>query len=576
MIGGASTSIEDTQKPKTRCCRQGMNAGDLGKFLAVTIGLTLGLGVTMATAYRANVAANWEERRCDPGVVPIAGAFKPASDPRTTSEFARDNWRACQKEYIQRAVATAAEAPKALAAAQGEVVAAAGDATDFLSNVFTDVWRVCYEAYSTFLDRMKHTAQLFQNTLIQIHSIVGRLQASALAIVYALISSIMAFIDAVKVTLIVAVIVIGILVALQIILFFLFLPISGLIITMTFVLSMVLVAVATAIAAAMVSELFAPGACFAAGTLIALKGEEDAGAAAPIETIRLGTELRDGGRVTAIHRFWTADPMFDVRGVRVTGDHLVVGASGELVPVDEYSEAREIRTPWFEALRGYREVWCLTTTTRRIPCVGTVGGRRALVEFADWEEIPEEAQEQQLRWQSAVWLLLNEKAVRKGYAIAYEPSLAALKSEAALAGDVQVAVQDPWTRRITWTRVADVSVGARVLVGRGGITDLVTGRVDYTPDSVSDVVETREGKHRISAGCWIYADGDGVWTPAVTRLAPVEGGGETWVHLYTTAGTILLRDGTLVRDASDVGLHQLEELNDAVVLGRPAAKSVCI
>jgi hypothetical protein len=534
--------IRDIENPKNQCCRQGMNATTIGKFLAITIGLTLGLGVTLATAYRANVAAHWEERRCDPGVVPIAGAFKPASDPRTAGEFAEDNWRECQKEYIQRAVAIAAEAPKELAAAQGEVVAMASDATDLLTDVFVDVWRVCYEAYSTFMDRIKGAAQLFQNTLVQMHSIIGRLQASLLAIVYALISSIMAFVDSIKITLIVAIIVIGILVGLQIILFFLFLPISGLIITMTFVLSMVIVAVATAISAAMVSELFAPGACFKPGTRVA-HGDRTV---THIEMLRIGDDLYGGGQVTAIHRFLSCDPVFDFRGISVTGDHLLWTEYGGLTPVREHPDARDAKHI------GGNEVWCLTTTHRRIPCVGDGG---ILVEFADWEEIADDAIDQQRAWQTAVWRTLNGTVPM--------PTMdAALNCEAAIHPDTEVLMRDPWTRHFAWTRIAAVPLGAVIQIEEG-VESTVLGRVEIAPSAVGPAVDG------VSMGCWIWNPAQCLWSPSISRHVTVDTN-NPWIHLYTSTGTITLRNGMLIRDASDVGLKQIGAINDAVVLGRPA------
>lgn len=540
-----------------------MNAAALGKFLAVTIGLTIGLGITMATAYRANIAAHWEEHKCDPGVVVIAGSFKPASDPRTRGEFAEDNWRECQKEYIQRAVALAAEVPKELAAAQAEVANAAGDVTSFLTDVFVDVWRVCYEAYSTFMDKIKGAAKLFQNTLVQMHSIIGRMQASLLTIVYALISSILAFVDSVKIVLIVAIIVIGILIALQIILFFLFLPISGLIITMTFVLSLVIVAVATAVAAAMVSELFAPGACFRAGTRVAVAVGTGHSEPRSIEEVRLGDELHGGGRVTAIHRFLTRDPVYDFHGVHVTGDHLIysdAGASGKLIPVREHPEARPVAQTILEMLQrgglatGAEEVWCLTTTNRRIPCVGNGG---ILLEFADWEEIPDDAEDQQRAWQMAVWRMLN------GSAPAPTVTADTLDSEAALAPDAEVF------GHTGWVRVGEVPLGSQIRVSTGGtsIWTTVVGRVEIVPDAVGGAAAAE----KVSAGCWVWDAERGVWSHPLPESRSA--GGDPWIHLYTTAGMVELRGGVLVRDASDVGLSRLGAVNDAVVLGRSAHKT---
>jgi hypothetical protein len=547
-----------------------MNAATIGKFLTVTIGLTIGLAVTMAAAYRANIAANWEANKCDPGVIPIAGAFKPASDPRTAGEFAEANWRECQKEYIQRAVAVAAEAPKELVAAQADVVAMADDAASLLTDVFVDVWNVCYEAYSTFMDRMKGAAKLFQNTLVQIHNVIGRMQAALLTIVYALISTILAFVDSVKIVLIVAIIVIGILVALQVILFFLFLPISGLIITMTFVLSLVIVAVATAVAAAMVSELFAPGACFKPGTLVAMAD----GTSRPIESLHVGEELLGDRHVVAVHRFLNNDPVYNLWGIQVTGDHLVpAGSAGELLPVAEHPEARLVPRTLLELLQvggmatGRNEVWCLTTSDRRIPCIDGAGGVR---EFADWEEIPDSARDRLAAWRRAVYAMLNGGDCGT-------ISDSALESEAALHLDTEVGVRDPRTGVLSWMRVADVPLGAQVACGSGSNPEewtTVVGRVEIEGDAVDRVVLV--GPNVVSEGCWLR-EHDGLWTQlaaeGAARYPATTASVASWIHLYTASGTILLRGGYLVRDASDVGLDRIGAVNDAVVLGRGTDKN---
>jgi hypothetical protein len=425
------------------------------------------------------------------------------------------------------------------------------------------------------MDRMKNTAKLFQNSLVQMHSIIGRMQASLLAIVYALISSIMAFVDSVKVTLIVAIIVIGILVSLMFILFFLLLPISGLIITMTFVLSLVVVAVGTAIAAAMVSELFVPGACFRAGTRVAVvvtastsTGAPRRSEARPIEEVRIGDALHGGGRVTAVHRFLTRDPVYDVHGVQVTGDHLIYsGAGGQLIPVREYPDARIMPRTVMEILRhggrvaGAEEVWCLTTTNRRIPCVGHGG---SLIEFADWEEIPDDAEDQQRAWHTAVQQTLNGETASVDSVVS-EMS----ESEAALHPHTEVL-----TREGGWMRVGDVRLGEQIRCG-DDVWATVLGRVEMTPD----VVEESTTADGVSTGCWVWNKERRIWSqPAgASRLSAHT---DHWIHLYTSTGTVWLRglagggQEVLVRDASDVGLERIGAINDVVVLGRQADKSV--
>ena len=370
-----------------------MNRGGTTELIVVTLILCIGLTAAAAAAFRVNIYENWDEKRCDPYVLPIAGFFKPFDDKRTASQFARDNWSFCRKEYIQRALSVAAEAPKRIAAVAEGSVGIVGSMASAMADIFFDVWKVCYQAYAGFMERMKGVAKLFQNFMINLNSIVEKLNAAVLSIIYALISYIILMINSIQLTLIVTIIVIGIILILQILLFFLFMPISALILTITAVIATVVVTVVTAIAAAMISELFEPGACFVTGTPVILHD----GSTKPIEDIRVGDRLRDGGQVTAFHEFWSDDPVYDIHGIGVTGDHLIVDC-GKLIPVSEHRNA--VRRPVsFFSILGQR-LWCLTTTTRRITC-------NVAATFADWEEIPEEDEESLVAWYEATWAHLN-------------------------------------------------------------------------------------------------------------------------------------------------------------------------
>lgn len=527
-----------------------MKISQLATLLMLTLGLGLGVAATVAASMRVNISNNWEARRCDPGVMAIASFFKPANDPRTPSQFATDNWSFCQKEYVQEGIRAAAAIPQELAQAEGAVVGVVRDIAGSLADVFFDVWKVCHEAYSTFMDRMKVVAKLAHNFMIQLHSIVGRLQASALSIVFGLISLIAAYISATQLVLIVAIAIIGILIALQIILFFVLLPISGLIISVTAIISVTVVAVATAIAAATVAELFTPGACFAAGTRIMMgRGR----GAVPIENMRIGDTLLDGGVVTAVHRFRQREQFYDVDGILVTGDHLIQMPNRP----SRMARVRDVAiAPPLPAAES--DLWCLTTTTRRIP----IQGRERAHVFADWEEIPEADTMAQMAWYNSVWQTLNPS----------EPPEAARKCELAAEAGVSPDCQIPmagWFGQRQLRRAMDVRIGDW-LYTREGLLTRVVGVVELAGDQVTDAVELRGAYGEpalVSVGSWVRGLGWPAWRhpskePA-RDLHPVR-----WRHFYTTAGEFQVgaAGSWSIRDASDVGLAKIGDLVDDVVL----------
>jgi hypothetical protein len=521
------------------------------KFSTLTIALTIGLTAVVGAAFRVNVSDNWEERRCDPYVVPIAAFFKPSTDPRSGTEFATENWSFCQKQYVQKALNLAAEVPRGLAAAGSASAGIIQDISSVVADVFFHLWKVLYETYATFMDKMKGVAKLFQNFMINLYSIVERLNASALSIFYGLIALIVTLVNSIQVSLIVAIIVIGIILILQILLFFILMPISGLIITVSALVSVVVVTVATAIAAAMVSEMFSPGACFAKGTPVLLAS----GQTRSIEDIRIGDPLRGGGRVTAVHTFRSRDAFYNLHGIRVTGDHLVQHPDypKRLIRVSDHPHVVHEVAAW-----AHQDMWCLTTTSRRIPCAGRDGG----LVFADWEEIPDADETALRQWYAEVWTVLNGS----GVPVKSVPRRVLL-AEAGLSPDCRIVCAD-WRGRRVNRQLREVRIGDRVYDSPTTSTRVV-GRVQIEGDQSTDAVEVpcKEGVQFVSCATWMKADG--AWKPATGVLCEIHP--VTWEHLYTESGTFMIAglsdEGHQVRDASDVGLDGLRSLVDSVVLG---------
>lgn len=515
-----------------------MKLGTLTQLIVVTLVLSIGLGGAVAAAYRVNLTENWDEKRCDPYVVAMAGFLKPYADPRTPSQFARDNWNFCQKQYVQRALSVAAEVPKRVAAVAEGSVGTVGGIVSVVADVFYDLWKVCYQMYASFMERMKGVAKLFRNFIVNLHSIVDKMNAAILAMVYGLISLILTIVNSVQVTLIVTIIVIGIILILQILLFFLFMPISSLILTITAIVATTVVAVIATIAAVFVNEMFASNSCFVTGTPVLMQ----TGISKPIEEVRVGDILRDGGVVTAFHEFWSDDPVYDIHGIGVTGDHLIVDCD-RLIPVSEHRNAVRRPDSWWPGQR----LWCLTTTTRRIPC-------NVAATFADWEEIPEGDEAALNAWHSAVWHTLN-----KSEDVA--PSLPS-EDESGLTADTLVVCRD-WLGRRIHRRIADIRVGDRVCSSETETTAVV-GVVTAMGDLESDAIILPGLRGRVRAGTWIF--NNPVWELAAATFPEVDEHPVRWYHLYTKAGSFMLEGGWMIRDASDVGLKGLKELVDSVVL----------
>ena len=290
--------------------------------------------------------------------------------------------------------------------------------------------------------------------------------------------------------------------------------------------------------------MFDPGACFVTGTPVLMQ----TGIAKPIEEVRVGDILRDGGVVTAFHEFWSDDPVYDIHGVGVTGDHLIVDCD-RLIPVSEHRNAVRRPVSVWDRLQGGQRLWCLTTTTRRIPC-------NVAATFADWEEIPEDDEVALNAWHSAVWRKLN-----KSEDVA--PPLPS-DDESGLTANAMVACVN-WMGQRIYRRIADIRVGDRVCSSETDTT-LVVGVVTAMGDLESDAIMLPGLRGRVRAGTWIF--NNPVWELAAATFPEVDEHPVRWYNLYTKSGTFLLEGGWLVRDASDVGLEGLKELVDSVVLDK--------
>ena len=536
-----------------------METTQIAQLAGLTLVLLVGLASIVSFSYRSYIAAHWEESRCDPGVIAIAGLFKPPEDPRTAAEFAADNWRFCQREYVQDAIRTAAKAPAALATATADTVADVGALAGVTGDIFADLWHFCHDVYKKFMGRMATTATLFRNFMIRLYSVVDRLQGSALSIVYSLIAVIVGIVNSIHVTVMAAVIVVGIMIALQIILFFLIWPISGLLATVAAMVDVVVISMATAVAGAS-GELFSGSACFTGDSLIRMAD----GSFKPIAEIRVGDMLYGaegaGGsegnqnhqnhqnRVTAVHQSVTREAVYLIGDVKVTGDHLIhTDDTGTLCYVKNL--------PGVVALNpgDPKHVWCLTTTGRTIPT--------AQATFADWEEINEEDMATKKAWYADVFKSLNEGFFEEEWlgTKMEEPTPAILNADAGFTKETPVLMADG-----QWKPISEIHIGD-LLHGRWNRRIPVTGVVEIEGDMETDAIAL--GPSVMTPAVWIKDGGGGgdfkaaAFHPTAT---PVEKHPDRWYHLYTASGSFVIQGPDTatwhVRDANEVDGATMERM----------------
>jgi hypothetical protein len=232
----------------------------------------------------------------------------------------------------------------------------------------------------------------------------------------------------------------------------------------------------------------------------------------------------------------------------VSGEHLVVEENGQKIPVKHHPRAAA-----FKNCSRINELWCLTTTTRRIPTPdGTL--------YADWEEIDEHDVESLTDWYEAVWHRLNQAP----------PSMKIpapiLQSEAGLSPTCTVRsimyyFGVPYRTGVLM--LDQIEIGDMIEDGPGWTQVLGIVKIDGPEVAQSVILDGQQ----MSSATWIQEGSPPLWKPAgFTRDATKQLHPMRWIHLYTESGTFSLTSGLQVRDASDVGLPALSSLVEAIVL----------
>ena len=487
----------------------------LGTFIGVSLFMGFGLSIILALAFKSSVLASWDESRCKPGVVAMAAIFKPDSDTRTSSEFSADNWAFCQKQYVESAIRLATTEVKNLADSQGDIVEIANGVVNGLTKTFTGLWGMCYQAFSIIMDRFKAAAKLMRNMMINMYAIVDRLQSVMFSLAMGLVSMVMAMVNTVQVVLIAATIIIGIILVLQIVMFYIFAPISGLIVTITAMVAASVVIATAAITAAMIMD-----ACVTGNTRV-----ETTLGPRPIREICVGDILEGGARVTATHRFKRVGPLYNLYGVHVSGSHLVHTSHG-VIHVSHHPDS-------VPSSVTDTEVFCLTTSSRKIPVLGT---KRII--FADWEEISETDVESLQAWYKRVYQMLNGS----------QPSTVPdLSHDAGFSPETSVTLE---TGHIV--PALTIKLGDRLIDGE------VTG---ITQIEATDTVLVHGTW--ISVGSWIYDPVKHTWDICGSK-ATIR---QPLIHFYTTSGIVTLNGltGIKIRDASEVGLDTIGSLVNEII-----------
>lgn len=477
----------------------------------ILLSATLFVGVVLTSAYvkRDEIVANWAMYRDDPVYMIGAPLFKPEDDPRSRLKFATDNFSDSMQSMLERIFATLlAPIFKIL----GLISDAINETTGGLLNMRTilgKMWKQFNEIIDIFNRRFNTVLAQLRVNNIKMQSVFQKAFAIATATVYNGISTIHTITSFLDLIMKVIIVILVIMVVLFIFLIFVLWPFIPVILGVVGIIS------TTAFAGAVGG--MASTFCFAAGTVV-----QTASGPVPIETIKMGAELVDGGRVKGIMRFQVhASDLYALYGVQVSGSHIVYHRG---VPMHVKQHPAAILLQPCDV-----ELYCLITDDHKIPVVSNNG----LLYFSDWEELS--GTDALLEWNKIVHMHLNPSTPY------VEPAMESIHSEAACTSKVRVAT--PYGT----VAMYELRPGSIVLDASGAPTR-VHGVVELDGSEITHGVSiSRDGY--ISAGTWMYTGTQWMQPTDLTATSPYR----KWYSIFTESGTYMLESGLKLRDFTDIG-----------------------
>jgi hypothetical protein len=492
-----------------------------GYLSLIVLSLTLtGLfAILVASADLQEITANWKERRCEVPVVIAAGLFKPSYDPRSSTEFARDNFEFCISS-LAKEVISIAFAP--LYAVMGQQL----DATNVMSgpmNTIRGMIAQGMKSFSNVLERQfkQYTAISVQVTKIWHHIkfAMGRIGAIVTSIVYFGLSASMLVQNTMKLIVNVIMIFIGILAAMILLIFFGLLPFIGIIITL-----IVLLAVADGETGGWIS-----GGSLDAGPFCV---DPDAKIVMADESLKSLKDIKIGDKIAGTNNIVTGILRVDASKQKLVAIHNV-----------KMSETHSVfyNNKWMRAQEhpnavlldsNLNELICLNTSEHRAIMKGTEE-----IIVGDWDEASDEDdQEKWIPWASKI---LNKFEINQF--ISTTPPLASNTTKVSVLGKGLI-------------NISEVVIGDSVIGQRGytKVTGIYKGNI---------TAETPNNPEWLSDGVWLHGTKGWITAKDGVHSGDLENS-LTGSFLITEDETFFIKvneETILVRDFTEVGGSRLNQ-----------------
>lgn len=500
--------------------------------MLLTVALTAGLGYLIAQIERDKVMSNWSIRRCEVAIMTMGSYFKPKDDPRTPSQFSKDNFSFCMDTLVKKVTSQVMTPLGNVFSKQAGSAGIVSQGMNAIRVIIKKIYDAFMEYISEFLRKYNNIAQQVRTVTLHLKAAFGRVNAMMLAMVYMGLTMIKGMMNTIDFVFKVVLIILAIMVALIILLWFILFPFIPII------LSVIGAIVAVAIGAmAGTAASYKDTFCFAPNTQVIMKD----GTTKPISSVSIGDILLDDIVVDSVMKLsGKGVPLYNINSVYVTGTHLVKN------PLDDgwhpvKDDPRAVKTSYIE---GY--VYCLNTTSHVIPIQSSES--KPLL-FRDWEELEDTDTIGHYEWNYNVIRQLNEGKPSDEWSSTVD-------------GSLEYPAFSP-TMNI---KTPSGNIKANTLE----IGDVVIDQHNQ-PTQVLGIIytNTHVSKAEIIDSNWItnmiYSD-NGIWrrmpSQSANKLVGVTG-----INIITEEGTFIVvheNKETFLRDFTEVGYRQIESTNKCV------------
>jgi len=480
------------------------------------------------------IRRNWAANRCSPNVIPFAGNIMR---PKNMSwvEFTGKNFNSCLNTTLEQITGYFVQPVQSILGPIMKLWHSMLVALQNIRKMVAHIRTQLADIFKDFFTRLTNILPPMQRMIVALKDMLAKIQGIFKSGVYMLVGtyySMMSFFGLLLTFVIIILIAISILIIITFALAW-FAPWYWAIaatLTVTFLSIMVplLIMVVFFAEFGVESPLAVPStpsrnSCFGPDTPIARLG----GTIVPMNKIRPGTMLVDGGVVTAIMRIETGDnQVFSLNGVNVTGEHYVKH-NDAWIHVKDHPDAK----PNIEYDLPY--VFCINTSTKHITIGDTV--------FSDWDELHEDGM---------VSTHLRHHPTNIGFSGTSNPEDIHRRFEGGLVADTLVSSADG-----TAVRIEHITVGYK-LAGGVRVTGVVsvlgadlrqtTSHIGY--DLGGNMHATLCGApHNVFVDSKTGKDRSTLFVPAYSHvLYPTSR--PILYHLITDTETFPLSNGVVMRD----------------------------